>query len=318
LVLALLAPWIQHSRNAAGAAQKPAEQLLLFDYSTAVFHVDAGDPDSARLSISQWGERVSKNAGQLTASLTECIFGTQNLLAQMLLSILLAIGLALSLARGPTLLDWHFASHVGLLLIYFTFDERLLLPLLPVAYVYIACALYSIARWGLCFSGGQPSFQRGALVAALPLAGLMIFNLSALPELTDPQGAKREAGTSRDRWDDFVRAGTWLKENTASDAKIMTEMAPVIAYHSGRRVYTNRFPRNPAIIGNYDIDYVVIFPESRDSMKDSISHFSKQKWVLPSHVDGRLIYIHQINKQAVKRGLDRMKNPNPGKRVRSQ
>jgi hypothetical protein len=316
VVLVLLTPWLLYSRDASKAAEKPAEQLRLFDYQTAVFHVDAGDPDSPRLSIEQWGRRIQKNAALLASSITECMLGSQAGWAQALVLLLIAIGLTQALARGPTLLEWFFLSQVGLLLIYFTFADRLIVPLLPPLYAYLVGGLCWVAQRLTPFPRSERKSERGLLVATVPLTVLMALNLSALPERLDPQGAQLSVGSSRDVWDDYARAGQWLRDNTAPDAAIMTEMAPIIGYHSQRRVYTNRFSRGPALLQRYDIDYVVVFAQSRDSLKESATAFSQQEWVLPGHVAGRYIRIHRIDKQAVKKFLDGQEGATRGSRVR--
>ena len=180
----------------------------------------------------------------------------------------------------------------------------------------LVCGLCWATQHLIPFPRSDRKPERGLWIATAPLAVLMALNLSALPARLDPLGAQLPVGRSRDVWDDYARAGEWLRENTAPDAKIITEMAPIIGYHSQRRVFTNRFSRGPALLRRYDIDYAVIFPQSRDALTESAATFSQQEWVLPSHVAGRYIRIHRIDKRAVKEFVDGLGGATRGTRDR--
>jgi 4-amino-4-deoxy-L-arabinose transferase-like glycosyltransferase len=128
LMLALVLPWMAHAREAASQAERPAEQLLLFDYGTGVFHVHPGDPNSPRVPVPELFRRAALNAGKIGASVEKHFLGTRNSSLAWVLAALIAVGVARQLRRGPTLSDWFGLTYLGTMLGFFTFEERLILP----------------------------------------------------------------------------------------------------------------------------------------------------------------------------------------------
>jgi hypothetical protein len=294
IVLFLLAPWIHHGQIAAAAAQRPSEQLLLFDYTTAIFRVDPGDPDSDALSGLQWLQRIERNGGRMISGLTACILGTRDIWASALLVAVLLLGLATALIRGPTLLEWHALTYSALLLTYYSHDPRLLIPLLPPVYAYLVDGLRRICQRLTLPSGERGAFRLPDGITAVAFAGLMLLNLVALPKALDQHASRLEVGTVGDTWDDYARSAEWLRDNTPETAAIMTEMAPILSLLSGRRVYTNRFPREPDLLQRYGINYVVSFWWSSRRFEHRTAARAEQRWLLPSQTRDQSIRIYKI------------------------
>jgi 4-amino-4-deoxy-L-arabinose transferase-like glycosyltransferase len=294
IVPILVAPWLLHSRSAAMTAQRPSEQLLLFDYTTATFRVDPGDPDSDTISTSQLLQRIRTNGGHLVADLAAYVLGVRSGWAHMLVVALLAVGLVAGLVRSPTLLEWHALTYAVLLLTYFSYDARLVLPLLPPVYAYLVGGLDQIHRHLPLGSDERIAAKLRTGIAGVAFVGLILLNITALPEVLDPRLNPLRVGTVGDSWNDYQSSADWLRENTREDAVIMTEMAPITSLLSDRRVYTNRFPREPEIIRRYGINYVISFWWTNPEFELHVADIADHRWVLPSHTQEVPIRIYRI------------------------
>lgn len=291
LVLACLAPWIRHTMLSGDGAPRATEQLLLADYTTALLRVDPGDPASRLLSFGEGWQRVRENGVGVATDLSFAILGSRSPWSVAVVLVVLMLGCVAALARGPTLLDWHGLAYGALLLIYFTYDTRLLLPLLPAAFAYLLCAVDWIRE--RLVSRGRPILAVG--IAAVALTSLLVANLAALPRNLDARREPLGGGTRGDLWDDHARAAAWLREHAAPEATIMTDLAPVLSYLSERRVYTNRFPRADDLIGRYEVDYVIVFPwGGSPQFQRNAEARATGRTPLPSHVEGRSIRILDV------------------------
>ena len=101
-------------------------------------------------------------------------------------------------------------------------------------------------------------------------------------------------GTLGDTWDDYQRSADWLRENTPADARIMTEMAPIISLLSNRQVYTNRFPRQPDMVHRYQIDYVATFWWSDRVFTHGVAQSAERDWVLSGHAPDWPIHVYKV------------------------
>ena len=254
LFFALVLPWILHSRAAAQVAERPSEQLLLFDYATAIFREYPGDPDSALVPLSGWVQRFGDNARAICTALAEQMIGTRSAALGYALMGLILIGALRVLRRGAGLLDWYALSYLGVMLAYFTFERRLIVPWMPVAYRYLLAACAGPALpWDSEFRGSRRATAAGGVLLALLLGA----NLWRLPESLDPFHEGREL-TRRG----MVKADTdtltdWITNSTPEDAVILCNQAPVLSLRTGRACYTWRYTRKP-LLQKYQPDYVVL------------------------------------------------------------
>jgi len=265
VALGLASPWIAWSARMAGRAERPAEQLLLFDYATAIFHTDAGDPGSPWLPLSGWIARAGANAPLLLEDLAGAALGSAHPLAQLALLLLLAAGGAARLRRGPRLLDFWGAAYAGVLLFYFTHHPRLALPLLPLVYV---CALEAAAALGRRLRGRRlaPASPVAALACAAALA-----NALAWPEAPDPDA----------EWGAATRVAERIRRALPREALLMADNGPVFAVLTRRRTLSFRHARGDRnLLDHYDPALLILHFEhhSTEDAKALVFGAKKRLW----------------------------------------
>jgi hypothetical protein len=125
-VLALL-PW--KIREAVSRPAAPADQTSLYDYSTAMWHVDRGDPSSPRVPASEVLARVptrlEETLSVLGSRLRERAGSTSDLVIG---GAALAVAL-IFLLKGNRVEAWFLLATIAVLLVYFDFRDRLVLPI---------------------------------------------------------------------------------------------------------------------------------------------------------------------------------------------
>jgi hypothetical protein len=267
LLVALMSPWWIASSRWAADAPRPSEQLLAFDYTTALLHVDAGDPDSARIGPMELVRRIGSNGPRFGAELGGNALGRHRPIGTALWLALAAVGFVLAIRRGPTLFEWLAVAYGALLLSYYEFDPRLAALLTPLPYLYAFLALNA----GVAFVRGRADsdvVRRGVeTVPVLAFAGLLGVNLVHLPSYLDPAASNEaraadaalpsKSWTPLDLQAQFESMGKWIRRNTPRDAVILCNQAPILSYLSGRTAYTYRFSRKPDLIARTGAQFVV-------------------------------------------------------------
>ena len=242
-LVAALVPWVRHSAAAAASAPVPSEQLYLHDYSTAMFHVDPGDPGSARVDLSGWWARARSNATAAASDLAAALHLGARPAAGFGVTLLLLLGLGFAFARGPGVLEWLTLGYVALVLTYFTYDIRLLAPLAPLAYGWIAFLLTDLAR------RTRPRVPVRWLRGAAAALGLALLAGNA---------ARFDAGTEVSPEEaDTLELARWVRDHTPPDAALLCNQAPTFALLCQRETYTYRFARSPGLLQRYPTDFVV-------------------------------------------------------------
>jgi hypothetical protein len=267
LVVLLVLPWGMYARKAASVATAPSEQLLNFDYTTSVFHVDPGDPGSPRVSANGWIERVGDNGTRLARDVAATCLWFGGPLAKLVTAVLLLCGFVLVVRRRPTLLDGFAVVYTLVVVTYFTYDLRLLMPLVPMIYLYVFVAISAAAR-----SLGRRLGSRRPVGVALASAFvvLLIANAARLPAFLHPE--RRAVGeiTQGQYWDDTRAIADWIAENTSEDAVVLGYEAPVLSVLSGRRTYTYRYARSPGLLERYAPDWVVLYPGGPRDLREAV------------------------------------------------
>jgi 4-amino-4-deoxy-L-arabinose transferase-like glycosyltransferase len=291
LVVMLGLPWWLHAREAASRAQRPAEQLLNFDYATAMLRTDPGDPSSASVSAAGWLERIRRNGSALSRDLAHVSLLSEAPWARLLAVGLLLAGWGLAVRRGPSLLEWLTLVYALVVLTYFTYHPRLVMPLAPLAYIYLLTAISGLARRAARRLGARwiPA-AAGVAVFAVLFAG----NLRALPVQLDAGRRPAQGDSLGQYWKDLRRIGDWLEQNTPEDAVILCAQAPVVSLLSGRRTYTFRFPRSPGLLDRHEVDYVVFHPGAPRALLRQVTDRSTRRWRLSSDLPRGRIAIHQL------------------------
>lgn len=284
IVILLVLPWLEHSREVAAVAPRPSEQLLLHSYSTAMWHQDPGDPDSPAVSPAGWMKRVEQNGSGLVRDVAKVTVHVDGVVLRTGLVVLLLAGWGMAVRRKPTLLEWFAASNLLLLLTYFTNAERLLMPLTPLLYLYLLLPLEAATRWLTGHFG-----RRAVAGQLLVVAALFTANAVSLPRRLAPRDRPIGARAARgQRWEELA---TWLRDNTPEDAVILCSRAPQVALLSGRTAYTYRFLRTPAPLTRYGVDYAVIDSATPPWILEYVQGRTDEYWELPSQVPGSAIRV---------------------------
>jgi hypothetical protein len=271
LALALLVPWLAWAREAAALAERPAEQLKLFDYPTAVFRVDAGDPDSDLVPLSEWPRRARANGAALLRDLAGTAFGSGGSAGQLALLALCGLGLARSPRARASLLLWFSAGYAALLLLYFTSHPRLALPLLPAVYLALLEGAAALAR-SLASRAGWRAPAADPLAAGALAAALLAVNLAQWPRRSPELAAE---------WQSLFAVAELVKRNLPPDAVLVADAAPIFAVLTDRRVYSFRHPRFGNALDRYEPDALILHfdhPSTEDA-KAMVFGATKKRWV---------------------------------------
>jgi hypothetical protein len=274
LVLALALPWLLWARQAAAGAETPSEQLLLFDYRTAVLHMDPGDPGSPPIPWHDLLGRVVAHGAALARDLSALLLHSREAWAAGLATLLVLAGFARRSLRGLSIFEGFAAGYAAVLLTYFTYDPRLAVPLAPFAVLYGFEAIAGIAGvagrapWGVLRRGAAPA------LLGLAFAAILCGNLASLPRLEPAaQGG-------------FPELGRWLREHTPEDAVILCAEAPTVSYLSGRRAYSYLFARGDDLLAKHGVDYVVLDPAPPPRVARLVNQRTLERW----EVAGRSVF----------------------------
>jgi 4-amino-4-deoxy-L-arabinose transferase-like glycosyltransferase len=295
LVVLLVLPWGLYARNAARAVPQPSEQLLNFDYTTSVFHVDPGDPGSPLVSASGWIERVGNNGGNLARDVAATCLWFGGPLAKLLTAALLLSGFILAVRRRPTLLDGFAVVYGLVVLTYFTYDLRLLMPLVPMIYLYFFLAISAAAR----AIGRRVRSERPVGVAfASVFALLLVANFARLPAFLHPERRVVGGITQEQYWDDTRTLAAWISENTPEDEVILAYEAPVLSVLSGRRTYTYRYARGPGLLDRYETDRVVLYPGGPRDLREEVERRAAEVSRVPVPSRREPVPIYRLDRSA--------------------
>jgi len=159
-------PW--DVRCALDHPTPPVDQNFLYSYSTAMWHVDGGDPSSPARELSSIAERIPERAETVLALLGARMGSSANESTTVAVGVLLVALAAITCWRRRESAELFAAAFLGVLLIYFGFRDRLALPLWLVILPAAAEGLLVVVRARL-----------GALVAT----AIVAIALAALPFL---------------------------------------------------------------------------------------------------------------------------------------
>lgn len=276
LVVLLVSPWWLHASRAASQATWPVEQLLNFDYATAVLHVDPGDPGSDRVSAAAWAARIRANGGALTRTFSAVCIGSDSRWAQALLVGLVLSGAAWATWRRASLLECFAATYGLVILTYFTYSERLVLPLVPLVYLYLlaTCSVAAVwlrDRWN---GNGTRLGAMGSTVVFMLLLGL---NLRHMPDSLHPETVGAGSLTMGDYWENTRTIAAWIRENIRDDAVILCNEAPILALLTGRRTFTFRHARDEKLLERYSPDYVLFYHSGPQFLRDQVARVATER-----------------------------------------
>jgi 4-amino-4-deoxy-L-arabinose transferase-like glycosyltransferase len=160
-VLVLL-PW--SLRNRAVAPPPPADQTLLYDYSTAMWHADMGDPRSPRLAPGELAARFDQQFGKSVTTLgTRLTEDGAGRWTPVLAAVLIA-ALVLAAWRRRACEELFALGTLLVVAFYFGYAGRLLLPVFALALV----ALVELVRDGIArLAGARAGVASAALLCVV-------------------------------------------------------------------------------------------------------------------------------------------------------
>jgi hypothetical protein len=157
-------PW--DVRCALHHPEPPVDQNFLYSYSTAMWHVDGGDPSSAPRALSSIFERMPERAETVLSVLGARMEGSYARSATIAVGVLLLALAAITLWRRRESAELFAALFLGVLLVYFGFRDRLVLPLWLVVLPAAVEGLLVILRTRIGAKGS--SVAASIAIAALP------------------------------------------------------------------------------------------------------------------------------------------------------
>lgn len=137
-------PW--DVRCALNHPEPPVDQNYLYSYSTAMWHVDGGDPSSAPRALSSIAERMPERAETVLSVLGARLGPSSSEPAFVAIGILMLALAAITAWRRRSSAEMFAGAFLVVLLIYFGFRDRLVLPLYLVLLPAAAEGLLTILR----------------------------------------------------------------------------------------------------------------------------------------------------------------------------
>ncbi len=137
-------PW--DVRCALHHPEPPVDQNYLYSYSTAMWHVDGGDPSSAPRALSSIAERMPERAETILSVLGARLGSSSSESAFVATGILLLALAAITAWRRRASAELFAGAFLVVLLVYFGFRDRLVLPLWLVVLPAAAEGLLTILR----------------------------------------------------------------------------------------------------------------------------------------------------------------------------
>jgi hypothetical protein len=252
-------PW--KVRDAVVAPAPPADQTRLYSYGTAMWHVDPGDPDSPTVGASEILSRAPLRARQIAHVLGSRLAGrtrgkrdpeerltsAENAVAVALVACTLVV---LVRRRAPA--ELFATGSLVVMLVYFGFADRLLLPV----YVVALPAGVEVLRDGL-----RRASSGGTATAVTAAALLLLIALDLQPR----QGWQAIEAEHRELQARAHALAAQLEPGTRLGAGLGFHYMVLL----DRPVYSllpamNRLPGPPGaeqMIGKYQLDAVLVSPE---------------------------------------------------------
>lgn len=287
LVALMLAPWALWTSRAAEDLPRPSAHLLMFNYTTAMFHEKATDPDSPWVTPEGWIQRVVTNAGDMALSLSHSLAGTRPLrganqnetsTVPFYIGALAVLPMLYTWLRRRSLLDWYMACTVAVLLLYFTFADRLLLPILPLVF---SSLLYTAEHLGRALGRRLDQAHLDRDLVIVVGAVLLAVSLTHLEDALELDLGRRVT-TNGD-----LLAATWIRKNTPPNVVVMYEKGPVFTVLTGRKTYSWRNLPGPWPEGCPPIDVAVFGPRPPREQSDAIEWAVREAAVRAEAVPAR-------------------------------
>ncbi|MBI5365225.1 MAG: glycosyltransferase family 39 protein [Planctomycetes bacterium] len=163
LVALVQAPW--KVRDVYHHPLPPVDQTSLYDYSSGMWNSDRGDPRSPRVPIEDVFARVPRHARATLGVLGGRMQSNELGVVNLTLGVLFVLALVVQGVRRRGAAELFACGAILLVLPYFSFQDRLLLPVLMIAWTAAAELLEEL--------GTRRLGARGPLVALVPVCALL-------------------------------------------------------------------------------------------------------------------------------------------------
>jgi 4-amino-4-deoxy-L-arabinose transferase-like glycosyltransferase len=242
-------PWAERARGALGIlavfalvaglwigrglsiAPAPGADASAYDtYGNELLAKDPDDPSAGRIAPADLARRVMENFGFYQKTLIDLLTGTAVTegSARTALAALWLGGWLIALVRRRSAVEIYVPLYAGVLLLWPTHQgKRFLVPLLPMIFLY---ALEPIWLALQRLTGGAGRRIGGMALAAVALVSVAVNAQQIVPivraERSDPYLAVPIA--------QFIAALAWVRDNTAPDAVLITDRAPMAHVYADR------------------------------------------------------------------------------------
>lgn len=247
LPVLVLLPW--SLRNAAHPPDAPVDQNFIYDYSTGMWNVDPGDPSSPKRSIVEVLARAPTRGAQVLSLVGSRMRTSRGSAVEVAIGgVAAALAVALAAARRRAS-DLYLLAVLGVVTLYFGFQDRLALPV----FVLVLAALAELAALGSARVLGAARGRSSAAAALLALA-LLDFR-------------------PRERWQEIEklhgihgRIGAEVAARLEPDARVASAVGWHLSLYLDRPVWSLLFAARraqqasavEAVIDKYAIDTVVL------------------------------------------------------------
>ncbi len=267
--IAVKMPW--DVRCALHHPVPPVDQNFLFDYSTAMWHVDGGDPSSPRRELSSIAGNVPGRAERISALLGGHLLpGTVDAPAVALgvVALVMIAGIAWRRRDGA---EFFALVLFGVLLVYFGFRDRLALPLWLIALPATVDGFLLLARPKLA-----PAIARG--IAGLFLVLLPVLGFRPRSEWSQIEG----------QHEFYVRYAAEVAAAVPREQRVATQIGWHLSVYLDRPVWSLFFAAKRAgglqgafeAIEKYEIDAIALSPRvvSDRGVQPGLTARSKVIW----------------------------------------
>jgi hypothetical protein len=197
-------PW--SVRNAWVAPEPPADQTLLYSYSTGMWHTDMGDPRSPRVPLAEVLGRFQKQVGKSIQTLGTRLSEARSTPWTACVAGILFLALLVALVRRRQAEEWFALGTLAVVAFYFGYAGRLLLPVFALAVV----ALVELVRDGVARLAGPRAGIGAAALLTLGWIALDWHPREGWERIAELHGQyERLAAAARERLAPDARVGAY-------------------------------------------------------------------------------------------------------------
>lgn len=157
-------PWMV--RDVLHRPATPTDQTALYGYPTGMWHADHGDPDSPRVPLGEVLARVPRNTESTLVALGNRLQPGEPSAGNFVLGALFLVALVAQAVRRRGAAELFACGVVLVVVTYFDFEARLLLPVMILAWA-------ASAEW-LAELGRRCAGERGALLPVVAACALLV------------------------------------------------------------------------------------------------------------------------------------------------